>query len=271
MQVGAIEVDVVSDGTFFSDPNIPFANAVPSVLAQLLADRVDVHGRLRVPRNCLLLRDGAHVLLVDAGAGPYASGKVGLADSLHSIGVSHDDIDVVLISHAHPDHIGGLTTAGVPAFPRAQHYLSAAEHQFWLTDASEHFPDFFTGPPREQIPPLARAGQLELLDGEHELLPGVRAEPAYGHTPGHMIVSIESRGERMLFVADALLDELNVQYPECFGAMDVLPDTMVATRRRLLERAAREHSLLIGFHLERPGHVEKSGGAFRFVAASPAG
>lgn len=89
-------------------------------------------------------------------------------------------------------------------------------------------------------------------------------EPAAGHTPGHCVVRLESNGERAIFLADAVLHELNFEHPHWLGAIDLDGEQTVATRKRLLDRAAREESLVLGFHLERPGRVERSGAAYRF-------
>lgn len=267
VRIGGIECVVVSDGGFLGEPSMPFANVDMAELEPLLAGRLDEEGRLRTPYNCLLLRVGGRIALVDTGLGQYAA-AVGapagaLPAALGAEGVAPGDVEVVVLTHAHPDHIGGATAAGGLAYPRARHYLAAAERDFWLSSASDGQPEFLRGPPREQIAALERAECLELLDGEREILPGVRVEPAPGHTPGHCVVALESDAQRALFLADAVLHELNFEHLDWLGAIDVDGPRTVETRRRLLDRAAREEILVIGFHLEHPGRVERSGAAYR--------
>jgi glyoxylase-like metal-dependent hydrolase (beta-lactamase superfamily II) len=116
------------------------------------------------------------------------------------------------------------------------------------------------------LPPLRKAGVLDLVSEETEVLPGVRLIAAPGHTPGHAAIEVSSDGETALWLADALLHELNFARPELLSVTDVDPELTVRTRGALLERAAAEGALVGGFHLPRVGRVQAAGDAYQFVA-----
>jgi glyoxylase-like metal-dependent hydrolase (beta-lactamase superfamily II) len=183
-----------------------------------------------------------------------------------------DQIDVVVVTHCHPDHIGGLTAEvedkREPVFAGRPHYLWASEWQFWTSQETLALvPDVLAAPARLHLPPLADAGVVVTINEETEILPGVRLEPAPGHTPGHTVVSLDSAGVSATYVADAVMHELNFEHPEWVSAFDADPAQAIETRRRILDRAATERNLVMGFHLRRPGRVEKVADAYRLVSA----
>ncbi len=113
---------------------------------------------------------------------------------------------------------------------------------------------------------LAVKEHLDLVEVDMEILPGIRTIGAFGHTPGHMGLEIRSKGQTLLNLADSALHPLQLEYPEWYGRVDVLPEQMIETRIRLLERAAREKTLVLFFHFEMPslGHVEKDDNRWRW-------
>ena len=132
-----------------------------------------------------------------------------LDEALGAAGVAADDIGLVLLSHAHPDHIGGLTTGNESGrrlvFPRARHVISRTEFEYWTSD---RVPAGFASMgdlARLHLKPIERAGMLDLVDGEQEVAPGIRVLPAPGHTPGHVAISISAGSQHAIFVGDAVL------------------------------------------------------------------
>jgi glyoxylase-like metal-dependent hydrolase (beta-lactamase superfamily II) len=148
------------------------------------------------------------------------------------------------------------------------------EWDFWTGDtARERLPqgaaDGMLGVFAQQLPALRDAGMLELVSGETEILPGVRLIPAPGHTPGHAAVELRSDGATALWLADAVLHELDFAHPHLVSVVDVDPELTVRTRRELLERAADESALVGGFHLGRVGRVRRrAGDSYELVAVA---
>jgi glyoxylase-like metal-dependent hydrolase (beta-lactamase superfamily II) len=264
---GSIDCRLVSDGMVAYPPEEVFTNVQPEELSQAVQGRLDANGRVPIAWNCLLIRVGETTALIDTGMGIPESQ---LDRSLGEAGVTPSDINVVLITHGHPDHIGGLTRESDgelrPAFGRASHYFWKEEWEFWTSEENlAGLPDELTGAARVQLPALQEFGLVELVDREMEVLTGVRVLPAPGHTPGHMAVAITSGGESAIYLGDAVLHELNFEHPEWVSPIDQIPALTVSTRRRLLERAARDGSVVAAFHMFRFGRVARSGSRFTFA------
>ena len=211
-----------------------------------------------MPYGCLLARTPGAVVLVDTGLGPHdhpMGGRGGgLEAALAAEGVAPEDVGVVVITHGHLDHIGGLCDDGRPRFGGARHVMARAEWEWWARQD-----DPMVG---EQLPPIERAGLLELVDAPAEPVPGVRLLPAPGHTPGHLAVEL---GGAVLFLADAAIDVLHIEHPDWPMTFDEDPAQSAATRRELLGRAADEGLLVAASHVRAAGTVERAGGGFRFT------
>ncbi len=185
--------------------------------------------------------------------------------NLQAGGIAPGDIDMVILTHGHPDHIGGNTDAeGKPAFPKARYVMWKDEWRFWTSGQAEatldeHVKDVLIEFARKNLPPIQ--GQLDLVDHETEIVPGIHALAAPGHTPGHMALAISSQGEQLLCISDALLHPIHLEQPEWHAVIDFAPHEVVATRRQLLNRAAAEKALVLAFHFPFPGlgHVAQMG------------
>jgi glyoxylase-like metal-dependent hydrolase (beta-lactamase superfamily II) len=252
-RVGDFECLAISDGdlgyagtTDMFFPNAPSADLNRSLIKyQLLPERVPVSW------TCLLIDTGEHKILVDTGSGPDsapAGGKV--QENLVLAGVQPAAIDFVIFTHGHADHTGGGVNAdGRPAFPNALYKLSRLEWDHWEGKGERD----------KYLEPLA--DRLELLEGEAELLPGLRVHPAGGHTPGHLVVEVGSRGEKLLALGDLLLHPLHVEHPDWYTTIDSDPARVVATRKRWLAAAIKEKALVQTAHLAYPGlgHIHPAG------------
>lgn len=259
-RAGSSECRLIVDGGGFLPPEAVFENAPAQARATALGGRLDPAGRLAIAYGCLLVRGADEVVLIDTGIGGYEhpfGGRGGELDSaLDAAGVSRNDVQLVILTHSHLDHIGGLCIDGSPRFPAARHVMSRLEWD-WLSEDDDPID-------REQLLPLEENGILELVDGTVDLVADIRLIPAPGHTPGQLAVEV-GRSGGALYLADVVVDELHVEHPEWVMSFDDDPDVAVETRNALLERAADEERIVAAAHLGSPGRIERVQGGLRFM------
>jgi glyoxylase-like metal-dependent hydrolase (beta-lactamase superfamily II) len=248
---------LISDGEGGLPLDVLFGGAADAA-RRPAGDRLGADGRIALPYGCLLIRTDDAVVLVDAGLGPHdhpMGGRGGeLEAALAAAAVAPPDVDVVVITHGHLDHIGGLCADGRPRFASARHLMTRIERD-WL--AEEH-----TAMAEEQLPPIEAAGLLELVDAGAEPVPGVRLLAAPGHTPGQVAVEL---GGSALYLADAIIDVLHAEHPDWPMTFDVDGARAAETRRALLGRAADEGLVVAAAHIRTPGTVERERDGFRFT------
>ncbi len=198
--VGAIQCAPVSDGSLPYPPTWFFAN-VPQ---QRLEEELRAHGlrsdEIAGTYTCLLVSTGKNKVLIDTGAGKMAPSTGELLGNLERAGVGAREIDAVILTHGHPDHIGGAVDAeGKPAFPNARYMMWKDEWEFWTSEnpdlSAMQVPEelktgMILGTARRCLPPLRP--QMELIEKESEVLPGIHLLRAPGHTPGHAALAISS-------------------------------------------------------------------------------
>jgi glyoxylase-like metal-dependent hydrolase (beta-lactamase superfamily II) len=217
-----------------------------------------------------MIDTGKHRVLVDTGAGGLAPTTGKLLQNLRAERISPGDIDMVIITHGHPDHLGGnVDKDGKPAFPHARYVIWKDEWDFWTTERAEkaleeHSREILLKYARQNLAP--KKGQLDLVDREAEIVPGITAVAAPGHTPGLMALAITSKNEQLLCISDVVLHPLHLEQPEWCSVFDVVPKSVGVTRRNLLDRAAAEKALVIAFHFSFPGvgYVVRKGKAWQW-------
>jgi glyoxylase-like metal-dependent hydrolase (beta-lactamase superfamily II) len=254
LQLGPLTLQPISDGALHMAPGPSIFHEAP---AEEWQERVelDAHGNVELSMNCLLVRVGERRILVDTGYGFVADRPaVGhLANGLAALDVSPADIDTVIVSHAHGDHIGGAThgvgSEARPTFGNARYWLGQAD---W-----DHFsqPNVLSARAglADKLFPLKTAEVLNLADGEQEVAPGIRLLPLPGHTPGHMGVAFTSGQEMAIYIGDLVHHPLQLEHPEWCPIFDALPPVSRETRVRLVERARAERALILSYHLPYPG------------------
>ncbi|RWM85591.1 MAG: MBL fold metallo-hydrolase [Mesorhizobium sp.] len=272
-KVGSVQVTALLDGY------IDIASELVIGLAEADAERLarasfQKSGPRRTPVNAYLVNLGDRLVLVDAGTSDSMGPSLGrLPAAIEAAGVSPDQIDTLLITHMHPDHINGvLTPAGEALFPNAELVVTATDYAFWHDDANmNQAPDearpFFVGARRAAA---AYADRLRQVDGEGEVVGAIRTVPLPGHTPGHAGFTIESDGEALFIWGDVVhMAAYQFARPDWSIAFDVDSKLAAETRKRTLDRVAADRMLIAGMHLPFPGfgHVARDGQAYRFVPA----
>lgn len=271
ISIGDIEITSVWDGTLEAslasilrlDPE----EAARLVAAEHAASGVDP---LILPVRAFLVRGPGYLVLVDTGSGNTKGPTMGhLPSSLTALGVAPADITHVLMTHLHMDHIGGLIDdEGRPAFARAELLLHAEEARYFL-DTPDAAIDARS---RRHLPfqrrAIAACGDRvrSLVDGEG--LPGLVARLAPGHTPGHTCWEVASRGARAVLLGDIIhLGAVQLGRPSSAMIYDVDAERAASTRVEVLERVAREGTIVAGAHLPASGlgRIEVAGAGYRFV------
>ena len=267
-KIGNFECIAVSDGTFAYPDHSFFVNASKERLEQVLQQHNMQPGEIIAPWTCLWINTGEHRVLVDTGGGAGLLPSVGkLLPKLQAEKIRAVDIDTVILTHGHPDHIGGSTDAeGKPAFPKARYVMWKDEWEFWtstpeLTElqVGEDFKQLMLALARKNLSPIQ--GQLYLVDRETEILPGIQAIAAPGHTPGQMALAISSDSQQLFYISDAVLNPIHLEQASWYPAFDFNPGQAIATRRHLFDRIAAEKGQVIACHFPFPGlgHVTQKG------------
>jgi glyoxylase-like metal-dependent hydrolase (beta-lactamase superfamily II) len=269
--LGDIKVHVLSDGGFALDGGAMFG-VVPRVVWEK-TDPPDEKNRVTLGLNVALVESGGKRILVDTGMGDKWGDKetrmyrldrsTTLRGSLQAAGIAPEDIDVVVNTHLHFDHAGGNTRLvdgkTVPAFPRARYVVQMGEWE----DATRPHERSRASYRDENFVPLAESRQLETVQGEVEVAPGVRVVPVGGHTAYHQMVVVEGGGKTLAIPTDLLPTTSHLPLPFVMG-YDLFPVGTLAAKRRLLERAAREGWMLLFYHDPRValGRVRSEGDRF---------
>jgi glyoxylase-like metal-dependent hydrolase (beta-lactamase superfamily II) len=286
-KVGDFACAAVSDGSLtYTPPTFPlpaallFANAPKEELGSVLREhnlQPEQWLAWTSPYICLIVNTGKYRVLVDTGADGLAPSTGKLIRNLQAAGIAPEHIDIVILTHAHPDHIGGNTDdEGKPVFLNARYVMWKDEWEFWTSvqvagRLDEHSREVLVSCARRNLLPIR--GRLELIDRETEIVAGVRALPAPGHTPGHMALAIGSQGEQLLCVSDTVLHPIHLEQPGWYAAVDFAPEQAVATRRGLLKSAVDSRALVLAFHFPFPGlgHVGRKGDAWQWQPIDAAG
>jgi len=275
LMIGDIEVTALSDGTIPMPVGKLLQGVKPAAVDHALS-----HAFLKDPVeasvNGYLINTGTHLVLVDTGAGELFGPSVGnLANNLRAAGYQPEQVEEIYITHMHGDHIGGLMSGGKMVFPNA--IVRACQHEsgYWL---SKENLEAATGDraggfkaAMASVGPYVSAGKFKPFEEDTELVPGVSAKVAHGHTPGHTTYMVESKGQRLLLWGD-LMHVASVQFAD--PSVTILYDSdskaAYAQRLRIFNDASKNGYWVAGGHLPFPafGHLRAEGKGFRFFPAN---
>ncbi len=274
ISLGKMTLEVVSDGTWRLDGGMMFG-IVPKVLWERVAP-ADEKNRILMGLNCLLVRTGRHIILIDTGLGEVRDEKFRqiyapdrprpLLQQLADRGLSPEDIDIVINTHLHFDHAGNNTRRHqgrlLPTFPRARYIVQRGEYEHANApnerDRASYRPVTWE--------PLQESGQLELIEGDREIVPGVRVVRVRGHNRDLQIVFLHSEGRTVVFWSDLIPMTPHVQKP-WIAALDHYPLETLEQKNRLLPQAVREGWLCVFYHDPQIsiGHIIEVDGRFHVL------
>jgi len=247
-EFGRFTIYGIEDGWMMRDPMEFLPDSDPEVWAAH-PEFLD-EGKMRVSLGCFLVAGPPGLVMVDTGLGPppdprMVSGK--MPEALGAIGIRPDEVDTVVHTHMHVDHIGGnLDGSGSPFFPNAPVFVHSAELDYWLT---------LEGPRGDRIRSVFEPldGMVETVDGDREIAAGIVMVESFGHTPGHVSIELRSEGRRAVLGGDVTHHPLQAAYPEWNMAADYDTGLAVRSRRSLYEGLAADGGLLGAGHFPRPG------------------
>lgn len=272
MMLGDFEITALSDGVFDLQTRKMLTDATPTQLDGLLARSFETDA---VPTsvNAYLINTGDKLVLVDTGAAKLFGPTLGnLLANFAASGYRPEQVDAILITHMHPDHIGGFMADGNAVFPNATVYADQHDAGIWLSavamQKSVAEKKYIFQDAAAAIAPYSSAGRFKPFKGPINLFPGISAVPAPGHTPGHTIYAIESKGQKLMLWGD-LMEIASVQFvaPAVTTAYDVDAPESAQQRQTALADASRGRYLVGGAHLPFPGigHVRSEHASYTWV------
>jgi len=277
--LGKLELTVVTDGHILMKPVQP--NFAPGIAAakveKVLKDNFASSSEVDLGINILLVKSADKLIMIDSGCGSNFGKDAGwLIQNLANAGIKATEITDVVISHAHPDHIGGLTDQdGRVVFPNASIYLSRIEHDFWMSPS----PDFSKSKLKDEalkklVVAVARKNilairpQLHLVNDGDEILDCIKMQLAPGHTPGHCIIHVFSGAERLCHIADLVHSAvLVIEHPEWGFEGDTDFELAIKSRKTVMAAMAASRTLIFSYHLPWPGigHVRRKGEGVEWI------
>jgi glyoxylase-like metal-dependent hydrolase (beta-lactamase superfamily II) len=249
-RIGNFNCIIISDGTF---------KAAGSPPAQLPGQYSLQPGHL-IDGQCLYIKKDEHTILIDTGHGAGVQPGTGkLLQNLRAEGIKPSDIETIILTHAHGDHIGGNTDVeGRPVFPNARYFISEEEWKFWTSDpnlaqldAGENVKQMFLGEIQKNL--ISVQDRIHLINDKTKIIPGIKFINAPGHTPGLIIPVISSDSQQLLCVSDLFHLTLEIEQRNVYSPFDIAPEQAEHTRAKIMSLAAKNNALVFASHLPFPG------------------
>ena len=269
--LGEFEVTTILDGAIQLDGPQPIFgnNASAEDVAALAAENFLPVGRMEIAFTVTVVNTGDQVILFDSGNGALRRPNAGrLRELLASAELEPGQVDLVVLTHFHADHIGGLMEEGAAAFPNASYVMSAGEYDFWSNPDLTSHEKLGKNAALAQSNVVPHAGKARFLKDGDSVVSGITAVSSNGHTPGHTSYHLESQGKRLLVLGDVCNHYvMSLQRPDWHVVFDMDKDMAVATRKKVLGMIAADRIPFIGYHMPPPavGYLEPKGEGFRFV------
>lgn len=275
LMLGNFEVTALYDGAIDLDEKL-LKNIQQRDIQRLLAREFLKGPKVQTAVNAYLINTGSKLILVDAGAAKlFGPGLGNIVDNLKAAGYAPEQVDVVLVTHLHGDHVNGLVTSeGQRVFTNAEIWSAKADNDFWLSEeiaakAPKDFQSFFKMS-RDAAAPYLAAGKWKTFDSDRELLPDVTSVDTHGHTPGHASYLVQSGDQRLMILGDLVHNHaVQFAHPDVAIEFDNDPKQAVIARKRIFRQAAKERLMVAGMHLPFPGigHVRKEQKGYAWVPA----
>jgi glyoxylase-like metal-dependent hydrolase (beta-lactamase superfamily II) len=272
MSLGDFEVTALSDGTV-ELPVDTLLTGTNKAKVEAALKKEYLKAPVELSVNCYLINTGTKLVLIDAGAGGLFGPTLGkLLANLKASGYQPEQVDEIYITHMHPDHVGSISKDGKIAFPNATVRAHKLEADQWLTQANldkapDAMKDFFKGA-MASVNPYATAGKFKPFEAETELVPGIRAVPAIGHTNGHTIYVVTSKDQKLVVWGD-LVHVASVQLPDPSITIQFDTDSKKAMpeRKKQFADAAKQGYLVAIAHVSFPGigRLRAEGAGYRWV------
>jgi glyoxylase-like metal-dependent hydrolase (beta-lactamase superfamily II) len=272
-KIGGYELTALYDGTWFRKIDDKFVrNAGAAEVEKALTDSFLQPGIVPTPFTALLVNTGAKLVLIDTGTAGQLGPTTGhMMGALATAGVQPSQIDTILISHFHPDHINGIKDKdGGKVFANAEIMVPAPEWAYWMDDVRMNAAPEGARGGFLNVRRIFRdiAGEVTRFEPGKEVASGITSVAAYGHTPGHTAFAIASGNQSMMVLGDTTNHPwLFARRPEWQGAFDTDGIMAVETRKRMLDRAAADRMLVQGYHFPFPasGHITKTASGYEVV------
>jgi glyoxylase-like metal-dependent hydrolase (beta-lactamase superfamily II) len=273
-QVGDVTMTALYDG-LWEKPHDPgfITNATVEETKQALKAAGFPGEAVPIPFSAMSAEIAGKRVLFDSGTGGQLAPTAGLmrSMSLAAAGIDPNKVDMICITHYHPDHIFGLMEkdTNAPLFPNAEIIVSASEHAFWIDESTVgKLPESQRGLAQRIQATLGKWTNVRQVEGEAEVLPGVRTMPTFGHTPGHTSFHISSGGRQLFILGDVSnMPALFLRHPGWHAVFDADPEKAEVVRRSTMERAIADQVMIAGYHYPFPaaGTVSKDGEGYAFV------
>jgi glyoxylase-like metal-dependent hydrolase (beta-lactamase superfamily II) len=272
MMLGDFEITALSDGVLSMPVDKLMTNTTPEHVKVLLA-KESLGNPLDLSVNAFLVNTGSKLILIDAGTGGTFGPTLGaLLANLKASGYQPEQVDEIYITHMHFDHVGGLTIDGKAAFPNAIVRVDKRDADYWLSQSTmNRAPEdvkWYFKVAMAALQPYAESGRFKPFDGGMDLVPGVKALPRRGHTPGHTTYMVESKGQRLLLWGDLMhVAAIQFPHPEVTIRSDTDSPAAATERKQVFMDAARQGYLIGGAHISYPGlgYLRAEGNGFRWA------